>query len=280
MVKVVGLKFAKTNYIYYFKINEKIKFKKGDYCLVRTSVGLDLGKVIIPYKYIESNELDVPLKKIYRKANKKDLEKRQSIKEEEKRALNIFKEKNRKYNLKMKIVYVKYLFDKSRLIFYFTSEKRVDFREMVRELAKIFSAKIELRQIGVRDGTKMLGGIGICGRELCCASFMKKFNPIHINMAKTQRIALNQSKILGLCGRLKCCLSYEFEFYKESLKKYPKLGSQVETKVGKGKVIEVNILKKNITVELTEDNDFKKRIKISEEEFQKNNLTNNKKNND
>ena len=274
MNKVVGLKFAKTNYIYYFKIDDKIKFKKGDYCLVKTSIGLDIGKVVIPYKLIDSNESDIPLKDIYRKTNKRDMEKWENIKIEEKNALNIFKEKSKKFKLSMKIVYVKYLFDKSRIIFYFTSEQRVDFREMVKDLAKIFKTKIELRQIGVRDGTKMIGGIGMCGREICCASFIQKFTPIHINMAKMQKIALNQSKVSGLCGRLMCCLSYESEFYKESLKKYPKLGSKIKLKSGMGKVTEVNILRKYIIVEIREDKDIIKKIKISEEEYVTLNLEN------
>ena len=274
MNEAVGLKFAKTNYIYYFRIDDKIKFKKGDYCLVKTSIGLDIGKVVIPYKLIDSNELDIPLKDIYRKTNKRDMEKWENIKIEEKNALNIFKEKSKKFKLSMKIVYVKYLFDKSRIIFYFTSEERVDFREMVKDLAKIFKTKIELRQIGVRDGTKMIGGIGMCGREICCASFIQKFTPIHINMAKMQKIALNQSKVSGLCGRLMCCLSYESEFYKESLKKYPKLGSKIKLKSGIGKVTEVNILRKYIIVEIREDKDIIKKIKISEEEYVKLNLEN------
>lgn len=274
MNEAVGLKFAKTNYIYYFRIDDKIKFKKGDYCLVKTSIGLDIGKVVIPYKLIDSNESDIPLKDIYRKTNKRDMEKWENIKIEEKNALNIFKEKSKKFKLSMKIVYVKYLFDKSRIIFYFTSEERVDFREMVKDLAKIFKTKIELRQIGVRDGTKMIGGIGMCGREICCASFIQKFTPIHINMAKMQKIALNQSKVSGLCGRLMCCLSYESEFYKESLKKYPKLGSKIKLKSGMGKVTEVNILRKYIIVEIREDKDIIKKIKISEEEYVKLNLEN------
>ncbi len=274
MNEAVGLKFAKTNYIYYFRIDDKIKFKKGDYCLVKTSIGLDIGKVVIPYKLIDSNESDIPLKDIYRKTNKRDMEKWENIKIEEKNALNIFKEKSKKFKLSMKIVYVKYLFDKSRIIFYFTSEERVDFREMVKDLAKIFKTKIELRQIGVRDGTKMIGGIGMCGREICCASFIQKFTPIHINMAKMQKIALNQSKVSGLCGRLMCCLSYESEFYKESLKKYPKLGSKIKLKSGIGKVTEVNILRKYIIVEIREDKDIIKKIKISEEEYVKLNLEN------
>jgi len=272
--KVTGLKFAKTNYIYYFKINNKIKLKKGDICLVKTAIGLDLGKVVIPYKYIKNDEIDTPLKNILRKANTEDFKKLEIIKQEEIDALNICKEKIKKYKLPMKLVYVKYLFDKSRIIFYFVSTQRIDFRELVKELAKVFKTKIELRQIGVRDGTKLIGGMGICGREVCCVSYIQKFTPIHINMAKIQKIALNQSKVSGLCGRLMCCLSYESEFYKEALKKYPKLRDNVETEKRKGKVIEINVLKKYIIIELESDSNsknggIKKRIKIPEEKFEK-----------
>lgn len=274
MPKVTGLKFAKTNYIYYFKINNKIRLKKGDVCLVKTAIGLDLGTVVIPYKYIKNDEIDTPLKSVLRKANEVDFKKLEIIKREEIDALNICKEKIIKYNLPMKLVYVKYLFDKSRIIFYFVSTQRIDFRELVKDLAKTFKAKIELRQIGVRDGTKLIGGMGICGREVCCASFIQKFSPIHINMAKIQKIALNQSKVSGLCGRLMCCLSYESEFYKESLKKYPRLKDNIETEKGTGKVIEINVLKKYVVVELVSDSNsknggIKKRIKISEEELEK-----------
>lgn len=274
MLKVTGLKFAKTNYIYYFKINNKIRLKKGDICLVKTAIGLDLGEVVIPYKYIKNDEIDTPLKNILRKANEEDFKKLEKIKREEVDALNICKEKIKKYKMPMKLVYVKCLFDKSRMIFYFVSTQRIDFRELVKDLAKVFKTKIELRQIGVRDGTKLLGGMGICGREVCCVSFIQKFAPIHINMAKIQKIALNQSKVSGLCGRLMCCLSYEIEFYKECLKKYPKLRENIETEKGKGKVIEINILKKYIMVELESDSSsknegIKKRIKIPEEEFEK-----------
>jgi len=277
--KVTGLKFAKTNYIYYFKINNKIILKKGDICLVKTAIGLDLGKVVIPYKYIKNDEIDTPLKNVLRKANKEDFKKLEIIKQDEIDASNICKEKIKKYKLPMKLVYVKYLFDKSRIIFYFVSTQRIDFRELVKELAKIFKTKIELRQIGVRDGTKLIGGIGICGREVCCVSYIQKFTPIHINMAKIQKIALNQSKVSGLCGRLMCCLSYESEFYKESLKKYPKLRDNVETEKGKGKVIEINVLKKYIIVELESDSRSKnggirKRIKIPEEELEKQGIKN------
>ena len=269
MPKVTGLKFNKTNYIYYFKVDNKIRLKKGDVCLVKTAIGLDLGTVVIPFKFIKTNEIDTPLKNILRKANKEDFKKLEIIKQEENDALNICKEKIKKFNLPMKLVYVKYLFDKSRIIFYFISAQRIDFRELVKDLVKLFKTKIELRQIGIRDGTKMIGGIGICGREVCCASFIQKFTPIHINMAKIQKIAMNQSKVSGLCGRLMCCLSYESEFYKECLKKYPKLKDNIETEKGKGKVIEVNVLKKYVIAELETDGGIIKRIKIPEEEFEK-----------
>jgi len=267
--KVTGLKFNKTNYIYYFKVDSKIQLKKGDVCLVKTSIGLDLGTVVIPFKFIKTNEIDTPLKNILRKANKEDFKKLEIIRQEEDDALNICKEKIKKYNLPMKLVYVKYLFDKSRIIFYFISAQRIDFRELVKDLVKLFKTKVELRQIGIRDGTKMIGGIGICGREVCCASFIQKFTPIHINMAKIQKIAMNQSKVSGLCGRLMCCLSYESEFYKECLKKYPRLKENIETEKGKGKVIEVNVLKKYVIAELETDGGIMKKIKIPEEEFEK-----------
>ena len=269
MPKVTGLKFAKTNYIYYFKINNRIRLKKGDVCLVKTAIGLDLGTVVIPYKYIKTDEIDTPLKSVLRKANDEDFKKLEIIKREEIDALNVCKEKIKKFNLPMKLVYVKYLFDKSRIIFYFVSTQRIDFRELVKDLAKVFKTKIELRQIGVRDGTKLIGGMGICGREVCCASFIQKFTPIHINMAKIQKIALNQSKVSGLCGRLMCCLSYESEFYKECLKKYPRLKDNIETEKGTGKVIEINVLKKYVVAELESNGGIKKRIKISEEELGK-----------
>jgi cell fate regulator YaaT (PSP1 superfamily) len=272
--KVTGLKFAKTNYIYYFKINNRIRLKKGDVCLVKTAIGLDLGTVVIPYKYIKTDEIDTPLKSVLRKANDEDFKKLEIIKREEIDALNVCKEKIKKFNLPMKLVYVKYLFDKSRIIFYFVSTQRIDFRELVKDLAKVFKTKIELRQIGVRDGTKLIGGIGICGREVCCASFIQKFTPIHINMAKMQKIALNQSKVSGLCGRLMCCLSYESEFYKECLKKYPRLKDNIETEKGTGKVIEINVLKKYVVAELETDGDIKKRIKIPEEELEKSRIKN------
>lgn len=281
MPKVTGLKFNKTNYIYYFKVDNRIRLKKGDVCLVKTAIGLDLGTVVIPYKFIKTNEIDTPLKNILRKANKEDFKKLEIIKQEEDDALNICKEKIIKYNLPMKLVYVKYLFDKSRIIFYFISAQRIDFRELVKDLVKLFKTKIELRQIGIRDGTKMIGGLGICGREVCCASFIQKFTPIHINMAKIQKIAMNQSKVSGLCGRLMCCLSYESEFYKECLRKYPKLKDNIETEKGKGKVIEVNVLKKYVIAELENDGGNMKRIKVPEEDFEKLGIKNiNTKNND
>ena len=267
MPTVTGLKFVKTNCIYYFKIDDQLKLKKGDFCVVKTSWGLDLGEVVIPHKQLKEEELETPLKSILRKANEEDLKKRELIKQEEEEAIKLCKEKIREHNLPMKLVEAKYLFDKSRLIFYFISPQRVDFRELVKDLVKTFKTKIELKQIGVRDGTKMIGSIGICGREVCCTSFIQEFNPVHINMAKVQKIALNQSKVSGICGRLMCCLFYESEFYKESIKKYPAIGDTLETEKGKGKVIEINLLKKYTVVELIEG-EIKKRMKISEEELE------------
>lgn len=268
LTKVTGLRFPKSNVIYYFKIDESLELKKGDFCIVDTSLGLDIGEVIIPSKYLEENELGLPLKSIIRKATPQDLKTRELIKQKEEECLNICKEKIKKYNLPMKLLHVKCLFDHSRLIFYFISSERVDFRELVKDLVQTFKTKIELRQIGVRDGIKLMGSIGICGREVCCVSFIQKFNPIHINMAKIQKIALNQAKVSGICGRLMCCLAYENEFYKESLKKYPEIGDLIDTEKVKGKVVEINILKKYIILE-QEEGETKKRIKISEEELEK-----------
>jgi len=266
--KVAGLKFPKSNIIYYFKIDEPLELKRGDFCIVETSLGLDIGEVIIPFKYLEENELGVPLKSIIRIATPDDLKNWELIKQKEEEYLYTCKEKIKKYNLPMKLLNVKVLFDNSRAIFYFISSERVDFRELVKDLVQTFKTKIELRQIGVRDGIKLMGSMGICGREVCCVSFIQKFNPIHISMAKTQKIALNQSKVSGICGRLMCCLSYENEFYKKSLKKYPKIGKTIDTEKGKGKVVEINVLKKYLILE-QEEGETKKMIKISEEDLEK-----------
>ncbi|GAB4113590.1 MAG: stage 0 sporulation family protein [Candidatus Caldatribacteriota bacterium] len=274
MTNLTGLKFQKSNIIYYFKGDPSLELKKGDFCIVETSLGIDIGEVVITNQQVEEKDLATPLKTIIRKATPEDLENWSIIKQNEEKAFNICKEKIKKYGLPMKLLYVKSLLDSSRLIFYFISSERVDFRELVKDLVQTFKTKIELRQIGVRDGIKLVGSMGICGREVCCVSFIQKFSPIHINMAKIQKIALNQAKVSGICGRLMCCLAYENEFYKETLQKYPEIGDIIETKNGKGKVTEINILKKYLIIE-QEEGETKKRIKIGEEELLDINLKNN-----
>lgn len=271
MQKVIGIQFRSSNLIYYFK-QDNFSMSVGDLCVVKTSLGLDIGKVVIPVQSIKSEELETPLKSILRKATQDDSKKWDNIQIDEQEATKIFHEKIKKYHLDMHLIRSKYLLDKSRLIFYFYADNRIDFRELVKELASIFKTKIELKQVGVRDKAKMVGGLGICGRPLCCTTFLSEFKPVPINVAKMQSVALNLSKVSGACGRLKCCLNFESQFYKEELKKYPKLGSNFRTKDGKeGKVIEVNVLNRYIIIETIEKEDnerIKNRIKISVEEWQ------------
>ncbi len=273
MPKIIGIQFRSSSFIYYFK-NGKYTLDVGDLCVVKTSLGLDIGKVMVPVQYIKPEELEAPLKKIVRKVTKNDFEKWKDIQVDEHEACDICHEKIRKYQLDMHLIRCKYLFDKSRLIFYFYADNRVDFRDLVKELASIFKTKIELKQVGVRDKAKMVGGLGICGRPLCCSSFMTEFKPVPINVAKMQSVALNLSKVSGACGRLKCCLNFESQFYKEEIKKYPKIGSHIKTKEGKeGKVIEVNILSRYIVIETIENEDnehIRNRVKIPIEEWQNN----------
>jgi len=242
MPKIVGIQFRNSGLIYYFK-NTKFTLEMGDLCVVKTSLGTDIGQVVIPVQDVKEEELDTPLKNILRKADQVDLEKWEKIQLDEREAYDICLNKIKKYQLDMHLIRSKYLFDKSRLIFYFCADDRVDFRELVKDLAHQFKTKIELKQVGVRDKAKMIGGLGICGRPLCCSTFMSDFKPVPINVAKMQSVALNLSKVSGACGRLKCCLNFESKFYKDELKNYPKLGKNIRTKEGKaGKVVEVNIL--------------------------------------
>lgn len=283
MPKIVGIQFHSSDIVYYFK-NAKYVLDVGDLCIVKTSLGLDIGKVVVPVQYIKSEEIETPLKSIVRKATKNDFEKWKNIQLDEHEAYNTCQEKIKKFQLDMHLIRCKYLFDKSRLVFYFCADSRIDFRELVKELAQSFKTKIELKQVGVRDKARMVGGLGICGRPLCCSTFMLEFKPVPINVAKMQSVALNLSKVSGACGRLKCCLNYEAEFYKEELKKYPKLGKYVKTKDGKeGKVIEVNILSRYIVMETIEKDDnghIKNRVKVSIEDWVNNNVeVNNRKNN-
>jgi len=229
-----------------------MKPKIGDYVIVGVERGQDYAQVISVPENIVEEKLKKPLKKIMRMATKDDMERINENKKRIKYASQTCTRKIQERKLDMKLINVEYSFDRTKLIFYFTSEGRVDFRELVKDLAHIFKVRIELRQVGVRDEARMLGGFGHCGRPLCCASFLKGFEPVTIRMAKEQNLPLNPSKISGCCGRLMCCLGYEYQNYKKYLKGLPKEGEKIKTKHGKGRIVSVNALRRKVTVELEE----------------------------
>ena len=251
MYDVVGIRFKKAGKIYYFDPNELI-IQKGDLVIVETVRGVEFGKVVIGPKKVDENDVVLPLKKVLRIADQKD----QMIVEENKiaakEAYNVCCEKVTLHELDMKLVDVEYTFDRNKIIFYFTADGRVDFRELVKDLASIFRTRIELRQIGVRDEAKMLGGIGPCGRMLCCSTFLGDFEPVSIKMAKDQNLSLNPTKISGLCGRLMCCLKYENDDYEAAKELLPDLGDWINTPEGRGKVVGLNILERVLQVEISE----------------------------
>jgi len=226
--------------------------KAGDVAIIEADRGLDYGEVVSPQEMILEADLTEPLKKIVRIANKEDLDVIRKNKEKVKDIFSVCARKVQEHQLPMKLVEAEYSFDRSKIILYFTAEGRVDFRELVKDLAHIFRVRIELKQIGVRDEAKFLGGFGPCGRTLCCASFLKDFQPVTIRMAKEQNLPLNPAKISGLCGRLMCCLAYEHCLYHELMKGLPKEGDIIKTKEGKGKVLSVNVIKRSVVVELEE----------------------------
>ncbi|MGB2601865.1 MAG: stage 0 sporulation family protein [Candidatus Omnitrophota bacterium] len=230
-------------------ITNGLKLEIGSKVIVEADRGLESGVVVSANEKIEDlSKIEQPLRKIIRKANPWDEQQLDKNTAKTKDLMGVCAKKIEEHKLPMKLVDAEYSFDRSKIIFYFTSENRVDFRNLVRDLASIFRVRIELRQIGVRDEARMLGGHGPCGRELCCMSFLKDFNPVTIKMAKVQNLPLNPSKISGLCGRLMCCLGYEYNCYKECCKGLPKAGKEIKTEQGKGKVIGVNPLKRTITV--------------------------------
>lgn len=224
--------------------------KEGDYVIVEHDRGLDYGQIVSPKDAIDDKESKEPLKKIVRTATANDLKQIEDNKAKAKEAFNSCLKKIAEHKLDMKLVRAEYSFDRSKIVFYFTASGRVDFRNLVKDLAKIFKARIELRQIGVRDEAKIFGGFGPCGRELCCARFLKDFEPVTIKMAKEEGLPLNPPKISGLCGRLMCCLSFEYETYKLLAKGLPKEGEKVHIQQGKGKVINLNVFKRSAMVEL------------------------------
>ncbi|MBQ3022086.1 MAG: stage 0 sporulation family protein [Clostridia bacterium] len=242
MVKVVGVKFKELGKAYYFAPGE-LELKLGDEVIVETSRGLEYGTVSITVREVEESEIVSPLKEVVRVATNSDKEQVKKNKKKEKEAFSICEEKIAAHKLDMKLVDVEYTFDANKILFYFTADGRVDFRELVKDLASVFRTRIELRQIGIRDEAKMLGGIGICGRGLCCSTYLDGFHPVSIKMAKEQGLSLNPTKISGNCGRLMCCLKYEQNCYDEFSKIAPSVGAVVSTPHGKGIVQSSTILK-------------------------------------
>ena len=249
MVKIVGIRFKKSGKTYYFDPTN-IDIKKGDFVIVETVRGLEFGEVVIGIKDIAEENIVSPLKPVIRVATEEDKKTNEKNKQKEKEAFNTALKKIEEHGLDMKLIDVEYTFDVSKIIFYFSAEGRIDFRELVKDLAAIFRTRIELRQIGVRDEAKLLGGLGPCGRELCCKKFLGDFQTVSIKMVKNQGLSLNPSKISGTCGRLMCCLNYEQAVYEEKIKRVPGVGSIVSTEKGEGVVMSNNILKETISVRL------------------------------
>lgn len=246
MAKIVGIKFKRTAKSYYFDPKGQ-EYKRGAIMIVETARGLEYGKVVVETKDVPDSEVVQPLKPVIRLATSEDLKK---IKKDEERAVAAIKTANEKVaarGIKMKIIDAEYTFDNGKLVFYFTAANRVDFRDLVKDLASAFHSRIELRQVGTRDETRLLGGIAPCGREVCCASCLPDFRKVTIKMAKTQGLSLNPAKISGLCGRLMCCLEYENEYYSETYNKMPKVGSEVDTPDGKAIVVSNNMITLKVT---------------------------------
>lgn len=251
MYDVVGVRFKKAGKIYYFDPGD-LSIQKDDFVIVETVRGIEYGKAVVPRKQVDEHDVVLPLKKVVRIADHKDRMIVDENKQAAQEAYEVCNEKVIEHQLDMKLVDVEYTFDRNKIIFYFTADGRVDFRELVKDLAAIFRTRIELRQIGVRDEAKMLGGIGPCGRMLCCSTFLGDFDPVSIKMAKDQNLSLNPTKISGLCGRLMCCLKYENDEYEAAKEQLPDLGEIIVTPDGQGKVVGLNILERVLQVELKE----------------------------
>lgn len=241
MATVIGVRFKEGGRVYYFDPDEN-EFEKGDSVIVETARGIECGEVTLSNKEISDEQIVKPLKKVIRPANEADKKKIEENLEKQSQAFSVCEEKIISHKLDMKLVDVEYTFDNSKILFYFTADGRVDFRELVKDLASVFRTRIELRQIGVRDEAKMLGGMGICGQPFCCSRFLDDFQPVSIKMAKEQGLSLNPVKISGTCGRLMCCLKYEQNAYEHLISLTPKAGSFVQTPDGRGMVIDVNLL--------------------------------------
>ncbi len=267
MVEIIGVQFKRSKKIYYFDPGD-INIKKDTKVIVETIRGTEMGYVVMANKNIKKDEVVMPLKKILRLATSKDIEQTKINEQKEKEAFSICIDKIEEHKLDMKLIDTEYTFDCNKILFYFTADGRVDFRNLVKDLAAIFKTRIELRQIGVRDEAKMLGGLGICGRPLCCSSFIGDFEPVSIKMAKEQGLSLNPNKISGTCGRLMCCLKYEQEGYEEIIRRMPKENTIVQTPSGQGIITNINLLKETVIVKLDkEDEKVLQEYKISEIEI-------------
>lgn len=257
MVKIVGVKFNNNNKTYFFSPGE-FELKINENVIVETARGIEFGTIVIEEKEVEDKEIVSPLKSVIRLATDKDIETVEENNKKEKEAYDICVDCIKRRDIDMKLINVEYAFDNNKILFYFTADGRVDFRELVKDLAGIFHTRIELRQVGVRDEAKIVGGIGMCGRVLCCNSFLDEFRPVSIKMAKGQNLSLNPAKISGICGRLMCCLRYENETYEELLKATPDVGTRVETEDGIGEIIDVSLLRGIVKIKLQkEDTDIK-----------------------
>ena len=254
MAEVIGIRFKDNGKVYYFDPSS-VSAKLGEYAVVETAHGIECGLVALENSEVEESAIVQPLKKVIRIATAADIKKLEENREKEQKAFEICEQKILEHKLEMKLISVSYTFDCSKVLFYFTADGRIDFRQLVKDLAAIFRTRIELRQIGVRDEAKILGGLGICGRPFCCATFLEDFQPVSIKMAKEQGLSLNPAKISGTCGRLMCCLKYEQEAYLDLLKKTPKVNAIVMTPSGKGTVIDQNLLTGVLTVRLEKDPD-------------------------
>ena len=257
MTKVIGVRFRKAGKVYYFSPGDE-EIKAGQHVIVETARGVEYGHVVLGSHEVDDKKVIQPLKPVIRMATAADEEIERRNKEKEKEAFKICLEKIKKHELDMKLIDTEYTFDNNKVLFYFTADGRIDFRDLVKDLASVFKTRIELRQIGVRDETKIVGGIGICGRPLCCASYLSEFIPVSIKMAKEQNLSLNPTKISGVCGRLMCCLKYEEETYEELNGRLPNIGDYVTTDDGlKGEVHSVSILRQLVKVVVTVNGDEK-----------------------
>ena len=264
MKRIIGVRFKRLGKIYFFD-PKWLEVKKGDKVIVDTAQGEEIAEVAVPNRMIDDEKVTEPLKKVLRLASPRDLKHAEECRKKEEEAFEICNKKIKEHKLEMTLTDVEYKFDNSKILFYFTADGRIDFRDLVKDLASVYKTRIELRQIGVRDEVKRIGGNGVCGRELCCCSFLSDFETVSIKMAKEQNISLNPSKISGNCGRLMCCLKYEQEVYEEKLQRLPNVGAIVNTPDGKGEVEGVETLKEVVKVKIKDGDIFKiKRFEVKD----------------